>query len=527
MNNIEQISNGKTTFKSFCKNNKPLFLITAIVILITYGFKMFNYTPFIDTGDFIDRADTDIYDGLFSVLRYGSWFVKWLFGVLNPEPSSVFIYGAIFLFIATILFAFVFGRYFDQSKKYSSLTNAVFPVLFITSPCLYEIMHFEAQTFEIPLGLIIIALSLLLLSYSIESGKRTRRILFSVAAVALMTFAFSIYQAFVFLQISGIIALFILHCIKNDVKPKDKIIIIIKFIALFVVSYALYNIIGNLLLKITNLPAGTYTTGMMMWGKRPFGENVNVIVSYIKAVVTSKGAVYTWLYPLSSLALFAAGVYRLAKQKRVLEFFAILLLIASPFLLCIALASPPPARGQLALPFVSAFGLYLIVKLIPDTAKKIKILAVSMAAIAVLTYNQATIVNRLVYTDYVVYQQQVMLATQISDRIALLDLGKNPAQPVAFVGNLLPSSNPSMIKGDTTPASHYYWDIFSHVGVTKRVFELWKMLGINNFYPITKDRFEQAQKLAENTPTWPASGSVFVKDDIIIVNLGNSYYDQN
>ena len=512
----------QVTFKSFCKNNKPLFIIVAIVILITYGFKMFNYTPFIDTGDFIDRADKNIYNGWFGIFRYGAWFIKWCFGFLKPEPSSVFIYGAIFLFIGTILFAFVFSRYFDQNKKYSALTNAVFPILFVTAPCLYEIMHFECLTFEIPIGLIISALALLLLSYSIENSKRTHRILFSIAAVALMTFAFSIYQAFVFLQISGIIALFILHCIKNDVKPKDKIIIIIKFVVLFLVAYVLYNLIGELALNLTNLSAGGYTKNMMWWGKRPFDKNIDAIVKYIETVVTNKGAVYTWLYPISALAVFATGVYRLIKHKRVLEFLAIVLLIISPFLLCFALASAPPARGQLALPFVSAFGLYLVVKLIPKTAKKFKILVISMVAVAALTFNQATTVNRLVYTDYVVYQQQVMLTTQISDRIALLDLGTNPTQPVAFVGRLSPSSNPSMVNGDTTPASHYYWDASTSLGVTSRVFQLWKMLGINNYHPITKDQFKHAKKLAESTPTWPASGSVFVKDDIIIVNLGNS-----
>ncbi|MDR1891407.1 MAG: glucosyltransferase domain-containing protein [Oscillospiraceae bacterium] len=510
------------SFRVFCASNKLMFAVLGGFTMLAYGFKMFNYAPFIDTGAFINNPD--IYDGWFGINRYGAVFTKWVFGLLRPEPASVYMVSAGMLLVGGAVWNWLFCR-LRRGERTPFWQNWIFPCLFVTAPCLFEILHFECLTFEIAFGLLLLGFALTLLSGWVTDGGSNLR---PGLAVLLFVWIFSIYQAFVPLAFAGILACFILICRflgeRENQTPKGLAVqILLRFAAPYMMGFLIYNLAGWLVRLILRIPAGGYTDSMVMWKVRPFIACVLSVGKYILDVLTGQGSLYNMIFPLSVLCLLAFALKKSLKGNKTAYcpwiWLAVLALCASPFLLPFLLGGALMARAQLTLPFVAAFGFYLFAAEVTTFFKKQYAPAVLLAVCMFLSFRQGTVVSRLAYTDDMVYQQEVMLTTQITNRIGELGLGQIPSEPVVTVGTITPILTRSMVTGDTTPGSHYEWDWQSEGGTAGRVRELWGMQGIFYTTPGT-EQIRRSAVLAAGLPVWPADGSVALIEGIIIVNLG-------
>ena len=229
------------------------------------------------------------------------------------------------------------------------------------------------------------------------------------------------------------------------------------------------------------------------------------------------------------------------------------LLLASPFFLPALLGAPLVVRGQLALPFVAAAGTEMIVERFLESAEMLsehgKAIGLAAAAFLFLLIFRGNIVmdNRLLYSDYVVSQQENALTERLIERIETVSGGEaapagnsaesaadggeaaagNSAESaadggketaVAILGKWSPTCNPSMIQGETLGHSFYEWDQTVPGGTCKRVLSYWHVLGYEYQNPDAQ-QWEAAEKLGEGMPAWPRQGSVVREGELVVIKL--------
>ncbi len=163
-----------------------------------------------------------------------------------------------------------------------------------------------------------------------------------------------------------------------------------------------------------------------------------------------------------------------------------------------------------------------------------KAIGLAAAAFLFLLIFRGNIVmdNRLLYSDYVVSQQENALTERLVERIETVSGGEaapagNSAESaadggketaVAILGKWSPTCNPSMIQGETLGHSFYEWDQTVPGGTCKRVLSYWRVLGYEYQNPDAQ-QWEAAEKLGEGMPAWPRQGSVVREGELVVIKL--------
>lgn len=126
--------------------------------------------------------------------------------------------------------------------------------------------------------------------------------------------------------------------------------------------------------------------------------------------------------------------------------------------------------------------------------------------------------NRLLYSEYVVRQQEYALTERIIGNIE--ETGADGNCAVVILGQWSPQYNPSMIQGETLGRSFYEWDAEVPGGIEKRVLGYWRTLGYQYKTPGDEVRTKTIEERAD-MPAWPAEGSVVRDGNLVIIKLSN------
>lgn len=505
-------------FRKFCRENKRGLGIIALFLILTYGFLLFQFNFSIDTEELIERQNL-FYEGWFGINRYGLVLTKWIFGVLSFVPG----YAIVLMLVVTFFYSIVWMYVFYYLNGNRTELYWVFPVIFFTSVPVVELNNFQCQTFEVAVAMLLCAVALLCESRWILGDGNWKDLMLSIA---LNVWCFGSYQAFVPLYISASLACFILIYRRFGYKDrKNNLGISAKLLGVFVVSFILYNMVGYAVRGILKINQGTYTDNMVQWGRMPIIDIVNILKHYFADIVLARTVFWDYGYLCVGIGFVIYIVLRLKREREskfacLYYIMVILVFLVSPFLLPFLLGNVPVVRGQLALPFVVAFGLQFLMGYWARIWEKKYVLRIAGIMVFMMIVCRECVAkdNRLLYSDYVVRQQEYMLTTNLISAIHEVDADAGEETPVVIVGKWSAQYNPSMLQGETLGRTFYEWDAEEEGGVEKRVLNYWRCLGYRYSNPSIEQR-ETAKLKAESMPAWPCEGSVTCEDEMIIIKL--------
>lgn len=505
----------------FLKDHKRCWIMVGLLFVLTYGMSLFDYSYSIDTEDILMRQG-GFYDGWIGINRYGMVFLKWLFGITGLIPGFVRILMAAATCLYSLLWAVLFW-YLSSDRKQEYW---IFPVLFFSSVPVIELTAFQCLSFEVAAAMFFCAFSQLCVWRWILKDAGMGSL---CAGILAGIWCFACYQAFVPLYITASLATFLMACRKYRwLTWRQNLAVSLQLFAVFCADYALYNVLGFLVRRITGVQAGNYTDQMIQWGRLPAGEIAGILKHYFADVLLSRTAFWNYGYLFVCVGMLLCGIcYVKRKGVRTAAWYSMFitaLFLASPFFLPVVMGAVPAVRSQLSLPFVTAFGAQFLLGVLGEAAKGrryLRTIAIGMVFLLAFRWNIVT-GNRLLYTDHVVRQQEYAVTQQILTEIQKCCGERWKETPVVILGSWEPAYNPSMLQGETLGRSFYNWDKDVENGVQTRVLTYWASIG----YPCTAPTEEQsnrARQAASEMPVWPEQGSVRLYDGMVIVKLSEVY----
>lgn len=507
-NNILDLKNDIVDFVGFCKDN--VFSITLIILftVMAYGIKLFNYSISIDTEKLINEYQWQL-DTWASFGRFGLVFTKRLFG-LNPFNAYI---SCFLMVVSMIVFGITWSyvlNYFSFEKKKKTLITCIFPIIFITAPLFTEQFNFILQSFEVAFAIILCSLAVFFTSkWTIDS----RNIIYVILAAICMIWGFGTYQAIVFLYISGVLACYILIYIANkkgniNLNKNYFTVSVFKYLAVFILGYLGYYIVDKLVRNIYG--ASGYVDGMIKWGQMPVIECIKNILRYIRYGLFGDGLFYSKIFLICVIILITYTIINLFTKSRDKFLFtcSVGVFIASPYLLSIYIGDGLIPRMQFNYQFVIAFTIYMVAYIFKS--KNIKSLIIIFALC--LGLNQSNVVAKLFTSEQLKYEDDVKLASEISQRIETLDLGENSDYPVVLVGRHT-ANIPNKVVGEFIGVS---W--FEFGGNSLRAIGFMNTLGYDYIEP-TQEQISEAYEISKDMEVWPSKNSVQFRNGLIIVKF--------
>ena len=501
----------------FIKANKFLIYTAIFISIFAYGFSLTHYTLSVDEEIALTLGDKYNWS---NQGRFGLDILKTLFNYWNTNSiTSTFL--AISLFAITgNLWAYAFFSITPQ-KTNRYIPGIIIILLFITFPAYSENIGFSMMSFELGIGWVFVTIAAIIISKWAFYAMKSKT--FLILGIIFTTFATSIYQAFLSVFIIGcfiqlIIYILYLEYHKTKMRFKSFFSIVIKIFLVSMSSLILYKLIDKLI-QLYN-PSSGYIENFIMWGKKPASLIIKDLYLYFSDLFSGK-LIYgsQILFPTVVICFFLIVYFTiklLTKKHSGNAGILILSLIGyglTPFLIYILTGTSVPVRGNLVWPlFTSSIFLFLYLIL-----NKVNIRKVLIFLVVVASFFQANAISQLFYSDYLRYEEDVKLANQIGFSIINLDLGEIPQFPVVYVGKHEQQQRKGIIKQEVIGYSFFEWDN----GNQLRIGDFMQSLGYM-YLPPTEEQRDRANQIAATMPTWPRTGSVALKDNIIIVNLSKS-----
>lgn len=532
---LKEVTHGETSMKStvcepFCLRGFVSFLsryriqlgITVLFLLLGYGQKMFSNTFSIDTQSIISD-NYQLYRSWYELERFGLVLFKRFFGVWQYDNAlASFLMVACFGF-SSLLWSYLF---YGAMRDKSHFHLIAFTVPYLTAPIFAEMLGFLLLGPEISIASSFVAVSLMLWGNAVdqENLKHHRNlpsVIRLVVALVLATVAFSMYLAMVTLFVVGVAMYYFLRYGEKDNGEKGSrgFIALGISIILFVSAYLGYSIANVLAMKRAKVVPNAYIADQSHWGKYEFRTILNDIWNHFCEIYSGAGTFYSlFLVFFGVVFLFLTFVFTVRKKLRVFALVDALLIMISPMMMTIILGAYPSVRTEMSYPMTFAF-IMMVLATWCVRLKWQKILA--WCIILAIGWTQGLTVNRIFYTENVIFSQDVLTAAEVKSRIDELGMGEVPSEPVVFVGNHFARCNEGCLDtrqiGLTGKSILEVGFSTEHGTFVKKQF-IAATLGIRYNSP-NKDQERLADNLASSMPSWPDEGSVVSRDDIIVVKM--------
>ena len=536
-------------------SNRIYVLAVSLTAVCSYGFKISHET----IG--IDDTCIPLYfeDGLApAVGRWTLYVVNKFFHISEFAPWVTELAGVLLLLLAAAVWCVVFSGITGREGHMAEYT--VFSVLFLSCPLISEIyVYYLHNGISLAYGLTGIALLLLLKALEAETEKR-KGVRYLIGAAAVLAVALGCYESFMIVFAVGAVLLFILA---RGFAEDEK-----KYLA------APWKWGGALLATGAAAIGFRWLVLRLVSGIFHIEIPENYRVKYRS--VFSFGEIDRaeffmkikrfWVkYYLNAFAYLPIAV--LVFGIAVLLVICIVLCIRKKdiFLLAAALAVPVlPAcmviiegketyyRAAQYVPLIGAFAVFLLLKLIREHLPRY-CMSVGVALAVVLLWNQCAEMNKWFYVDYLKYQD----AKKVMEQVAF-DLEKDfdTGKPVVFrgayrvpygiakdayleydsakygwlrrIGDII---DPHLVEKYNAEDGHGYvfaetpvnsalrWGVTAFDGTASELGNFMNMLGHD--FVIEKDlrKIEDAEKLTEDMPEFPAEGYIREYEEYIIINL--------
>lgn len=512
---LKKIKESTRRFGKYTRNHKGVIAVLALALICLYGQKICYYDISIDSEIAVSTQNT-ILDSWLAIDRFGLVLTKKLFGLTRFVPQASNILMVLTLGFSAFFFDFCIQEWKGNDKDYR-LFYYIFPVAYVSGPCLAEQFYFSLQSFEIAWA----GLLCILAVYCFSRWAVFREsILWILPGLIPMVWAFGSYQAFVGLFITVTLISFLM-CYQNPAiefgKRRGWLFCGVKYLAVFTVGFFAYRLMARLVRIYYHLDS-SYVDNMFGWktvGVSAALDNIkgDTVRMYLAEWNVFFQKLFLPVLIISLLVLLFRGWYMYRKEYGIYLVTAALLAV-SPLFLTIVSGAYQPIRGQLVYPFVYAFCLAVL------TTFRKKVVSVACGMVASLAaLHQGQTVTQLFHTAYMTYEQDKALAATVYEDVENVGIDAGIAEyTVVFVGSRSANLPQDALKGDVIGHSFFEWDATGYAGSTNRIVNFCETLGYDMKAP-SVEQAEAANQIAMEMPVWPASGSVRAAEGIIVIRL--------
>lgn len=489
--------------KQFIKENKTAIITVFLLGLITYGIKLITYGYSIDTEYFLSDKDAMLTSWI-GIDRYGLVFIKQIIDLPYINIYMANFVGFILLFLSVILCMYNIE---SITKSKNKIANILLGALIITSPIIVMQFSFTLQCVEVNLGLLLLCLAFTLINKSFEHKNKQPFLI--LGSIICTTFAFSCYQSFapLFITISAFFAMLFIHY-----KNEKGIRIILKYIAIFLVSFILYKVIDEIVLSITQIEKSSYLNNQILWKTKPFGKTVMNVIFGVSDTLT-KNSDFHSIGLLLCIAEYIYIIFNKFDKKKWIFYISILTFIISPLLLNIYTGDIPTIRARMQFPFVLGFSVYFLY-LWSDSKLEKKIRTIIFG---IIIFSQIILSVKLFYTEYETFQQEKAFAVQIENDIMARNI--NDEKTKIFIGHFSSEGYGIVYKAETMGYTFFDYDKFGPTGSNDRIQAFLESLGYKEYNRPTQEQYDEAKKISEDMPVYPNEGSIKEEQDYVIIKI--------
>ena len=520
-------------FIAFIKEEKQLVFFNTVILVITFGFRLFNWS--------IGR-DTDLYVK-YGYHKYQPWgetgkaglvALKKVFDVFDFNIYFANIVSLLLMLAGTMIWCY-FLYYF--SNKNNKVAMMLFSGFYLTSGVIVEHYSFTLQNIEIFLALMFVPVVVMLFYY----GLNRKRINAIVASVAITTILTLVYQAILLMICATMIIAFVL--INNNEETKNITIKkqILSIIATIGFSTLLYFIISKLLILLyfknsssyltdkvrTYKSLGSFIKQMLLYTYMLIFGNSKIISKYIDPILINKAhggestisSLHTFFSGTASIlfliipVLFYIILIKKNRKKISVIMFSLVLILCMLFFFIIG-SGEGGIRVHMALPISLSFMVwYIVCNLNFKLVRRI----IVMGLLCVLLVQINRTVNCFT-TDYEVYNQDKEICNNINDEINRLKLKKHK---ILVIGKHKERLSNSMRKTFIMGNSVFNWGEMGNGGTTIRSTAFMYGLGIK-YEPLTDSKLiSKLKRLSKKMPTYPTDGYIKLCKNTVVVKLSN------
>jgi hypothetical protein len=498
--------------KDFIYKHADLIVISVILVFVSYGYELFNFSLSIDEElDSFRKSSSR-----FEYIKNGRWGLYILIQLLNPTsvlPYYPTLIGLLSLAGCSVLF--VSGLRTGMAGK------LLFSIIFITSPVHSFYLSFNTVGFIYPIGMMMASISYKLVIYNLER-RRPGFILYFLAALLLAILASFVQSVLLLFPVFAIFYMFDRVYYSKVVRWKELLVNTAIFAVVFAGGLIIYKVV-DISAKQLFIPAHLknnteYLDNFIHWGKVPVMENLmylfNRMWGYLIGSSNTLGSLGIAMKLLIALIAAAFVSILLSKKTALSKMLLVALLCVllwSPFALMFATGGALPQRTFMAYPLMMAAVWLIVYRAVPSYLQKIILVAAFLVLI-----NNTFINTRLFYAAHTSWQADRDMANRIVERIYSLDPpAKNGRIKVAFIGMYRHDSNELFFHKDTHGASFFSWN----QGVPGRMKSLLRTAGINTIDIVHAGELSNYTDIIANMSGWPDKGAVKVHEDIVFVKL--------
>lgn len=495
---------------SECLATAPSSLVafTTVILLLIYGYEIFNFSLSIDEELVNDTTWWKMY------IEHGSWANGVLTRVLPPLGNVPML--ATLLFCAGLgVCGCVLARLLFTNKP----QQFAFVATFVSSPFWPHLAEFNISSWGTGIGLSLLALSLLLFYSGVRFGDLLATFTLMIACGFVQTFIVLFLIAVCLRHLSGLIeqphkASHRFPAVSASLVAGGALVgyltvqvLLLKVLSLHLVHVPMYfGAPRYIQLPVETISRVTRTVASLLTGRHPSFLGYGYVYLLLPAI---------GLLMLISKVLFELSINRFQRILAAAVLLATLLLGLSPIIITAAVA---PVRIFYTL--APIFGFFAALSFF-SPRKLEKPLYVGLA---LTVFVSVWLSVSLFYTDHLARQRDQVLATRIMARVDEI-LPNPPARiPFVVVGSPPATSVGSFRKSEVFGDS--YFDTSHEHGNPFRIAAYLQMLGINNLEPHLLSDADSYRSIIDLMPVWPAKGSVATIHGLLVIKLGPTTFPQ-
>ncbi|CAN7723312.1 glucosyltransferase domain-containing protein [Paenibacillus sp. LjRoot153] len=507
---LKEVNNMLFEFINFLKLNKIMVLFVGLLMILTFGYEICNFTLSIDEEIYIfAKKEPFIW---FADGRFGIAIFKWIFmagGMFPPFFATAI--ASLFLVMSGLMWCYNIYQASNKNIK-SKFAFFICVGLYISIPTVIsEYMMYSSYNIEVGIGLTLLAISSnFVITYN--KTKFKQHILF---AIILLFCAFSIYQAFTLVFITSTCLFCICYLVldKSINSFKDFLNKLFSFVIVFIIAIILYFITN----KVIHIfyPSRGYLDNFNGW-------KVNSdITSNLYNVIRGIGKYYFYHSETGSnvfivtfgviLLLIIYSLFIFNSWKKIVIPILFICYSIAPFLMNFIFAWNMPYRTMLSL-LVLISGTWIIV--ISITPKKFYINIILYLMIFIILIQQVQKLNYIFYSDNLRYKTDLRISEEIMSEIVEMNGNKFPDRPIVFLGAYNPDNRINVIHVEDVGRSYF------SLKNTHRLTFLLEATGYNVPHA-TGEQIQRANTYAGKLTNWPQKESIKILDDIVVVKLSD------
>ncbi len=480
------------------KHLYKLFLFSFLLMTVTYGYALTNFTVSIDNEMPV-------------LSSFGMDFGRWgqnliLFHILGGHIPYYTLLLSLFIFaLAAIRFTIIF--------RFKGISAYLFCGLFLTFPQLSYQLVFSIMAVIAALGVLLSIFCVEIFLLAIQKKKMLYKLALFAASATLLMFILSVYQAFIFLPITIYVILFFQNTYRND--------FILKVALKHLLLFGLVNVFGVVLYLLSvklfcpPLQDSGYLSSFL--GGDSSNHFLNFLSIWMKNLI---GGFYygerTFIIAtvLSLVLLTRFIIHKKLSAVRIITLFIMLLL---PFIMSAFVTNGyNPPRLYLTSNLLFAF---IIVFTIREL--NIKHHKFTMISFAVVLMINIFLITNLFYSVHKIYKYDQKIAEKIDNSIITKYPTFESGEKLVYFYGYFPyeyHQNLRLEKSEIFGGSFYSWDN----GNNYRIINFFKAADVAE-YQMLNDA-AQLNSVVDSIaamPKWPDRNSVKMINNIVVVKLGD------